>query len=699
MTTRRGGWLGLTLAVLLCAAATHAQDTVLLESFEARGVPDGVELDGVRAKTVKTRDAKGRALRVRFEPGSGPGIALSPDGEAWDWTAYSGLAVTVTNPGSEPVNLFMRADSKGDDGGRRSARSSVTLPAGETTRATIFFLNYGAGPYWGMRGIPVMGPVMMHGPGLGGPEVNRGWVTGVQFYLRQLDTKCELVFDNAVLFKPGSEMEKLCPHPFIDKYGQYMHGDWPDKIDSDAQFKKVHEAEDAALAWAPAVPGWDEYGGWADGPELEATGWFRVEQIDGKWWLVTPSGHLFFSIGSNCLYAGGSTFITGREDWFSWVPAADGPFKRFRGHVSGVHSMGESINGDGDTVNFYQVNLKRRYGDDWAKRYQEAAYKRLPAWGFNTIGNWSWKQILDESPLPFTVTGGTGGRSVEGSSGFWGKMIDVFDPSFTEAAEKGMTRLGKDFGSNPLVVGYFVDNEMSWKAIALGVMQSPPDQAARQVFVADLKAKYGSLDKLTAAWGVKAASWDALRVPPRPNEAAAADCDAYEYKFARHYFETVRNTLKRHAPNQLYLGCRFTLRYCPAQVLKACAEVVDVVSVNIYQEDVHSPVLVDMGKPYIVGEFHFGALDRGMFHQGLQSAVDQDDRARMFVDYVKSAIESPLYVGCHWFQFADQPLTGRAMDGENYSVGLVTIVDVPHKELTEASRALAEEMYTLGTKK
>ena len=30
-------------------------------------------------------------------------------------------------------------------------------------------------------------------------------------------------------------------------------------------------------------------------------------------------------------------------------------------------------------------------------------------------------------------------------------------------------------------------------------------------------------------------------------------------------------------------------------------------------------------------------------------------------------------VGCHWFQYVDEPLTGRAYDGENYNIGFVTI--------------------------
>ena len=45
------------------------------------------------------------------------------------------------------------------------------------------------------------------------------------------------------------------------------------------------------------------YGGYKD-TQAKATGFFRVEQIDGKWWFVDPDGHLFLSTGSNCIGGG-----------------------------------------------------------------------------------------------------------------------------------------------------------------------------------------------------------------------------------------------------------------------------------------------------------------------------------------------------------------------------------------------------------
>lgn len=44
---------------------------------------------------------------------------------------------------------------------------------------------------------------------------------------------------------------------------------------------------------------------WNDAPKQRATGWFRTQKVDGRWWLVTPDGRLFFSTGIDGIGPGG----------------------------------------------------------------------------------------------------------------------------------------------------------------------------------------------------------------------------------------------------------------------------------------------------------------------------------------------------------------------------------------------------------
>jgi len=101
---------------------------------------------------------------------------------------------------------------------------------------------------------------------------------------------------------------------------------------------------------------------------------------------------------------------------------------------------------------------------------------------------------------------------------------------------------------------------------------------------------------------------------------------------------------------------------------------------------------LDLDIPIIIGEFHFGALDRGMFHTGLQSTESQDARAEAYRDYVNGALANPHIVGTHWFQFGDQATTGRG-DGENYQIGFLDIADTPYPETISAVRDVGYAMY------
>ena len=120
----------------------------------------------------------------------------------------------------------------------------------------------------------------------------------------------------------------------------------------------------------------------------------------------------------------------------------------------------------------------------------------------------------------------------------------------------------------------------------------------------------------------------------------------------------------------------------------------DVVSFNLYRENVAGwkpPVEID--KPVIIGEFHFGATDRGVFGPGLIGVANQKERVETFKGYVRSAIDNPQIVGAHWFQLLDEPTSGRPLDEENHQIGFLTITDTPYMDMVNAARENAMKMY------
>jgi hypothetical protein len=211
--------------------------------------------------------------------------------------------------------------------------------------------------------------------------------------------------------------------------------------------------------------------------------------------------------------------------------------------------------------------------------------------------------------------------------------------------------------------------------------------------LAYLKGKYGDIAKLNAAWGTDHASWVALResraVPDQ--QKAREDLVAFYTKSAETYFRIVRDVIKSVAPNQLYLGCRFAWVNDLADL--AAGKYCDVISYNLYQRSVADFRNPSGDKPLLIGEFHFGALDRGMFHTGLVPVENQAARAHAYKEYVLGALRHPQFVGVHWFQWMDEPTTGRVYDEENYQIGFVDVADTPYNETIAASREVGARLY------
>jgi hypothetical protein len=549
------------------------------------------------------------------------------------------------------------------------------------------------GKLFGMRGYPAA---------LGSAAaIDPANVTQILVFLNKPDTDHQFelrdVRASGSYSPPTASLTDATPFfPFIDTFGQYRHKGWPGKTTSLADLAVKREQEARDLAENPGPSGWDKYGGWAAGRSLKATGFFRTQKVGNKWWLVDPDGHLFFSQGLDCVRMLDTTPIDERQEWFEAFPGPEPQFSEFLSH--GYALKGHYERRQPQCFCFAGANLARKYGADWRKSSAETIHKRLRSWGLNTIGNWSDESVWFMRRTAYTDSIGSGrAAEIQGSEGYWGKFPDVFDPQFAEAVRRGMeTRKGKSAG-DPWCIGYFSDNEMSWGdevSLAVAALQSPQSQAAKQAFVVDLKAKYGAIARLNEAWGASHASWDALlesRQAP-DKEKARADLTAFYTKLAERYFQTVRHAIKSVAPTQLYLGCRFA--WVNARAAAAAAKYCDVVSYNLYQRSV-ADFQFNGGAdvPLLIGEFHFGALDRGLFHTGLVSVADQAARAQAYKEYVQGAVRHPQFVGCHWFQYQDEPTIGRVYDEENYQIGFVDVADTPYTETIAAAREVAHNLY------
>jgi hypothetical protein len=205
----------------------------------------------------------------------------------------------------------------------------------------------------------------------------------------------------------GSEfLEKL---PVLDEFGQWAHADWPRKIKSREQLQKELAVETQNLASLRGSDefNYDRYGGYKN-TQAKATGFFRVEQIDGVWWFVDPDGHLFLSTGANGM----------------------GPR---RGGSRG--SQQASAQSDPNLIPL-----------------------RMSAWGLNTLGNWSSLRVTDEALRKVYVTMFRGPRS----NPFYLGMPDVYAEDFARGIDQAAQTQCTQFKSDPWLLGYFLGNEPPW---------------------------------------------------------------------------------------------------------------------------------------------------------------------------------------------------------------------------------------------
>ncbi len=692
----------LVLVLMLVPSALCAEDLTVV-SFDKEADVAKIVVSDVKVSSAKATDGSAVLHVSSGHKNPWPGLTLKPEAgaAAWDLSKFENLTVDIKNTGTEDVQVNCRVDNPGADGVKNCVTDHAMIKPGERKTLTVNLPHPPAKQLnvalFGMNGYPAVAAAAMKS------SVDPAKINQLVIFLAQpqKDYEFELSSIRATgNFTPApipAGLDEKNFFPFIDTFGQYIHADWPGKTHSVEELKARIATEATDLAAKSGPPKVDQYGGFVDGPKLEATGFFRTQKVDGKWWLVDPDGRLFWSHGIDCVQVWQDTPVEERENWFQNFPGDQPeyksllkkPWKILHGHYAGKLP---------NCFFFSVANLMRKYGADWQKSFNELAHLRMKSWGLNTIGSWSSADVYLLRKTPYTVFLSAPGKPLEGSEGFWGKFRDVFDPSYEADLKKRFAEQEKAIG-DPWCLGYFIDNEMAWgddTSLSLATLKSPAEQPAKKVFLADLKAKYTEIAKLNAVWGTAYASWDALaesRTAP-DKEKARADLTAFYTKTAEQYFKTSHDVLKAAAPKQLYLGCRFawTNDLAVAAAVKYC----DVISFNLYHRSIADftvPGKADV--PLLVGEFHFGALDRGMFHTGLVPTRDQAERASLYKSYVTGALKHPNFVGVHWFQYMDEPTTGRSLDGENYQIGFVDGTDTPYPEIIESAREIGWHLYEL----
>jgi hypothetical protein len=668
--------------VLLCVSAvvresTAADEVSVAELFEPR----------LRLEMKPTPSKQGKVEQVgthwRVEGDSPLHLTFIPEeGKEWDLTGHRLAGLRITNQDGGIVTIRGKLQNNNSTGWSHHAVGFCVAPSGE--EATLGF------------------PFPVPEDRYEGPEVFKDqlgkanghrlhWrvfhpddVRSLALELRSSTGKVNVLLGDFFASWPASaELDaKLNAMPYLDTMGQVRAVNWPGKAVSIDEAKAALQAEYEAASRNVDRRRTSTYGGWIKGATQKATGRFRTEKVDGKWWLIDPEGQLFFSVGA-CMASNKSETLVHpkRRDsgYFAFIPDKEDPLR----------STGLRWDKGQQLINFPTLNYARFFGKGWEDRTRGGDLDRMQTWGLNTLGCWSDEAMQKDHRMPYTLIASPWWRSGNHNA-FPSPFSEDFESKLGNALQKILW--AKD---DPWLLGVFLGNELEWPdEITPMLFDEPTDPATKAWAIAKMKQKYVQLSALNSAWKTQHADWESILTRIPANEIPKAvrdDLEPLYVEFASTFFRRCKATLEGVLPGTLYLGCR--THRGPKLLGKAAVGHVDVFSVNVYDPQVRANQLAqDEDMPIISSEFHFGAVDRGIPSPGLVGVWDQRQRGLAFAHYLASALADPRFVGVHWFQWLDQCAAGRP-DRENHAVGFVDITGRAHREFVETVSKANSRLY------
>lgn len=354
------------LAVMFSQPLLAAQQT-LFNFVRPTSVVNVVNEETSLPQYNAEQTAEGEVLRrVVFNPVQRPALRMSPQTGVWDWSAQKVMTLRLQSGMDWALTVNVTVQSA--DG--KTLTSRIDLPSGPA-QTVLVPLQASSPLSQGMRAGPPM-PWSFEGQRLllasSSGEVDLSQVTSVTLSMNQPNVAQSLLIERLGT-QDDDRLQQAVYTRLIDPYGQYSRGRWPEKVSSDEQLKSAAAKEQQQLkAWLAErqKQPLDRFGGWTGGQTFDAKGFFRTVKRDGRWYLVTPEGHPFYSLGINAVNdEPGRTYVTGRETMFDGLPTTGSPLAAFYGEGNNNDGNGSSKGrafNQGRWFDFYAANLERTYG-------------------------------------------------------------------------------------------------------------------------------------------------------------------------------------------------------------------------------------------------------------------------------------------------------------------------------------------------
>jgi hypothetical protein len=278
-----------------------------------------------------------------------------------------------------------------------------------------------------------------------------------------------------------------------------------------------------------------------------------------------------------------------------------------------------------------------------------------------------------------------------------------YSPQWAVTAEHAVKVQVEPLKDNHSLVGYFTDNELDWGDSGAGPSlyfdNLPPGDPNRVEVIKVMKTIWTTLDSFNKDWGTQFKDWKDLDSWPTlalgQSKAYGRLFTAWLSHLSEDYFRLTTGLIHKYDPNHLILGVRFK-GWAPLEVVRASKGYTDAQSLNMYvgdgflDADLFRMMNEESGQPIIITEYSFHALDGRSGNRntvGFSAQVlDQQARADGYRLFTTRLARVPYIIGADWFQWMDEPPSGRSNDGEDVNFGIVDVDDRPYQMLVNSIR-------------
>ena len=489
----------------------------------------------------------------------------------------------------------------------------------------------------------------------------------------------------------------------VDEVGQWKQASFKDKFENTSEMIEYLRAEAAMDIPERETTKLSHFGGVKE-KQFEATGFFRTQYDDNRWFLVDPQGYAFYSMGINIVGQGIGGNVEGIKSLHDWLPTEENSTYSDAwiqaDYIQDIRS--ESGFSTQNLFDFGIANLIKAFGKQWNENWSKITARRLIQWNVNTIGNWSDLTFAANSKTPYV-------RNMENfpttKKRIFRDFPDVFSTEYQERSDTFAAQLSSS-KDNPYLIGYFMNNEPGWAYIpelnlAEQLLSQGDGLASKDTLILFLSEKYSSdIKAFNKAWESNYKTFEQLNEPIRraATLSIAADTDLQEFSklMLEEYIRVPAFAVKKVDPNHLNLGIRWASSALKQKWRFGGSQYLDVFSMNNYSDDpterldMAAEMSGDM--PVLIGEFHHGAMEGGHPTYGARWTKTEAERAIAYRYYAENAANHPNSIGIHYFAFHDDPVLGR-FDGESFHQGFVTTAHKPYTDFVLGYKKANEGLY------